>query len=229
MTLIVPDLPKILQKSLFFPSNSFVYLFVPVSDWLRLQRSARSDLISTTDVSFSQLPLFVDICCLISLCRGFSLLVLFVSFFNLNRCCRLLFGLGSVCAVLHTAPSCKMAKKWLDYHMVSTCHVSCLQRYNRFRNHCAPAQLPQASDIYWHHISSPRALPRKNSSEKLEGLKGGKTNRAPVLWMCFSWFGCLSGTLMFGCNKPWRGMVLWSKQGLSTWWTGASSLLASAW
>lgn len=85
MTLIFPDLPKILQKSLFFPSNSFVYLFVPVSDWLQLQWSVWSDLISSTDVWISQLPLFADICCRISPCRGFSLLFCF----TLGFCCLL--------------------------------------------------------------------------------------------------------------------------------------------
>lgn len=66
MILIFPDLPKTLQKSPFFPSNSFVYLFVPVGDWLQLQWSAWSDLLYSTDVWFSQLPLFADICYRIS-------------------------------------------------------------------------------------------------------------------------------------------------------------------
>lgn len=74
------------------------------------------------------------------------------------------------------APSCQTAKKWLDYHMVWTCHVCEL-----------------GSDIYWHYISSPRALPRKNSSEKLAGLKGGKMNWAPVLWMCSLGLGVCLG------------------------------------
>lgn len=59
------------------------------------------NLISFPGVQFSQLPLFVDICCLISPCRGFGLLfcftLVFVSFCNLNRYCMLL--LVQTCSV----------------------------------------------------------------------------------------------------------------------------------
>lgn len=47
----------------------------------------------------------------------------FISFCNLNIYCWLLSGLGSVCAMLQMAPSCKMTKNWLDYYMVWFCHM----------------------------------------------------------------------------------------------------------
>lgn len=75
--LILPNLPKKLQKSMFLPFNSFAHLFVPVSGWLVLQWLAWSDLISSTDVGFSQLPFFADICYHISPCKGFGLLFRF--------------------------------------------------------------------------------------------------------------------------------------------------------
>lgn len=59
--LILANLPKKLQKSMFLPFNSFAHLFVPVRGWLVRQWLAWSDLISSTDVGFSQLPFFVDI------------------------------------------------------------------------------------------------------------------------------------------------------------------------
>lgn len=82
MTLIFPDLPKPLQKPPTFPSTSFVYLFVPVWDWVQLQQSAWSDLISSTDVWCSQFPLFADVCCRISPCKAcnFCFVLLWVLF-----------------------------------------------------------------------------------------------------------------------------------------------------
>lgn len=59
--LILANLPKKLQKSMFLSFNSFAHLFVPVRGWLVQQWLAWSDLISSTDVGFSQLPFFADI------------------------------------------------------------------------------------------------------------------------------------------------------------------------